>query len=133
MGEVSEMTVNSWVNKQLWRVKQTYIVFQPMANIVQLLLWGIIAIGVNEWFSLTWELFAVIVLGTLLVLNLVGYGFDKKGFFLEHTSRQFKIALPKLWSSQMQTLAVFIAQSMRMDDDDLERTIAELFKELGIE
>lgn len=103
-----------------------------MANIVQLLLYFIIAVGVNNWFDLTWEVFAFAVLGTLLALNAIGYVFDKKGFFVEHAERQFKIALPPLWFKQMRTWSALFAQATRMDDDELEETIVRLSKELGL-
>lgn len=126
------MSVNKWVNKQLWRVKQTYLVFQPMVNIVQLLLWLVIAIGVNEWFTLSWEIFVFIILGTLLSLNLVGYGFDKRGFFLEHEIRRFKIAYPEVWNSQTRYQAALIAKNMRLTDDAIDKMIEIHAKELGL-
>ena len=66
-GKSKDRGINKWVNKQLWRVKQTYAVFQPMLSIIQLLLWAVIAIGISEWFTLTWETFTLSVFGLSLI------------------------------------------------------------------
>lgn len=126
------MTLTTWTNKQIWRVTQTYVVLRPFFNVVQLILWGVIAIGVNEWFSLTWENFAIIMVLAFLTFNLVGYILDRKGFFLEHKVREFKITSPILWISQMRYNAALLATFIRLSDEELEEIIATSTKDLEL-
>ncbi len=126
------MTLTTWANKQIWRVTQTYIVFRPFFNVIQLILWIVIAIGVSDWFSLTWDTFTIIILSALLALNLVGYILDKKKFFLEHKLREFKILYPTLYVSQKRYDAALLATFIRLSDEELEEIIAATTKELGL-
>ena len=126
------MTLTTWTNKQIWRVTQTYVVLRPFFNMVQLILWGVIAIGVNEWFALTWETFTIIIVLAFLTFNLAGYILDRKGFFLEHKVREFKILSPVLWVSQMRHNAALLAKSIRLTDEELDEVIATTTKELEL-
>lgn len=124
--------MKNWTNKQIWRITQTYRVLQPMIAIVQVILWVVIAVGINEWFALTLETFAILILTTLVVFNIAGYVFDKSGFFLDHKMKEFKISHPELWIGQVRMQAALLARFMTMTPTEVEEIIKEESKRLGL-
>lgn len=132
--------MKKWINKQLWRVTQTYRLLAPFIDITKIVLWGIITIGITQWFVVSFEMAVVIVLIAFCSLLLFGYVFDKTGFFREAGSRAFKILNTDLYMHQVNlsatTAALRLAQCMALDTTALESIIEDekrWFETLGVE
>lgn len=125
--------INKFVNKQLWRIKQVFLVFQPFILVIQLLLWIVITIGVTNWFELSFEMFLFITFITFIIMNIAGYVLDKKGFFLIHKTEEFRIAYPDMWVAQVKISAAFIAQYLKMPEGEINDLIKKNMKVLGID
>lgn len=125
--------LNSWGNKQLWRIKATWDLLRPIVGIVQLLLYFLIAVGVNNWFVLDEQSFLMITLVTLIGLNLLGYVLDKGDVLQEHKRREFEIQQPKLYKPQISYGQGMVAYFMRLPQEDLEGIISQAAQELGLE
>lgn len=127
------MDINKWTNKQIWRITKLYQIFQPMINIVQLLLWGVIAIGVNAWFELSFEVFIIITVTIMVALNIIGWVADVKGFIKEHKVREFIIQFPELYKNQAVLGSALIAKFMKMPMSEIDKAINEAATYLGME
>ena len=124
--------INIFVNKQLWRIKQTFQVFRAFFDLTQILLLVVMSIGISAWFSLSFEMFVGIVIISFVVLNIVGYVLDVRGFFLVHKIQEFAIAYPEMWVPQVKINAALITKYMKLPIDELDDIIKENMRKLGI-
>lgn len=93
--------MKKWINKQLWRVTQTYRLLAPFIDITKIIMWGVITVGITQWFIVTLDAAAAIVLSAFCSLLLLGYILDKTGFLQEAGSRAFKISNTLLYMHQL--------------------------------
>lgn len=124
--------INKFVNKQMWRIKQTFLVFQPFIIVIQLLLWVVITIGITEWFELTFDAFMWIIFLTFIGMNLIGYVLDKRRFFIEHKTEEFAIAYPEMWTSQVRIDSAMLAKYIRLPDEELNKILVDNMRRLGV-
>lgn len=85
------MTKKKFMNKQQWRLEQGFLSHKIPVQIVQLLLYGIIAVGVTDFIELSWDLIVFMLAVSSCYFWIVGYVGDKTGYWLEYESRRIKM------------------------------------------
>lgn len=121
------MDINKWGNKQLWRVKMTWQVFQFISPVAQVVLLFAIAINMDS----TSDIFILGFLG-VLGLNIVGYILDKTGVFIEHRRRGFEIYEKMIQGANAQYLAAWFAKLQDMSAEEREEVLNRARTVLGI-
>jgi hypothetical protein len=97
--------MKKWINKQIWRVAQTHRLFSPFFDIVKLIFWGIMTVGITQWFIITINMAVGIIFCVFSLLLITGYILDKTGFLQESGSRAFKISHTELYMHQLDITA----------------------------
>lgn len=93
--------MKKWANKQIWRVTQTYRLLAPFIDITKMGMWGVMMVGVTQWFIITIDMAVGIVFCAFSSLLFIGYILDKTGFLRESGSRAFKISSTELYMHQL--------------------------------
>lgn len=123
--------MKKFMNKQHWRLEQGFLSHKIPVQIVQLLLYFIIAVGVTDFVTLSWELIGVLLVVSACYFWTVGYVGDKTGYWLEYENRRVKMitteSLIHQYSLSAAKVGMVIGIMFEKDTTEVEKLLDEEF------